>query len=85
MTIEQLTSFFGWCSAINGAILVIWLLVYACCKDWCYNYHQKFLKIDRNTYNALIFGLAGGYKLLWFLFNVVPWISLMIVTCACHY
>ena len=80
MDVSTLTAFFGWCSLINGALLLwssFWILV---APDLTYRIQSWFFKLSRETFDSSIYGLLGVFKILFLVFNLVPWIALTIIT-----
>jgi len=80
MGIEQVRDFFMWCSIINVALLVFSSLMCIWAGGWVYRMHSKFFKISREAFNVAIYSFIGAWKILIILFNVVPWIALLILT-----
>lgn len=78
-TIEFFTSFFGWASVINIAILLWWALFMFFAKDFVYKTHTKWFKISKKTFNAIHYSGIAFYKLTIFVFNLVPYIVLKIM------
>jgi hypothetical protein len=78
MTIETLTSFLMWCMIINVGMLTLMFLICTCGLNWAYKIHSRWFPLPRDTFNAMIYGFIGGYKLLIFFFNVIPYVALRI-------
>lgn len=80
MTVETLRALLGWCSLINIAIMIFWFLMLVSARDWAYRLHEKFFRISRETFTAVQY--AGGlfYKLIVFVFFVIPYLALRIVS-----
>ena len=67
-----------WCSILNAVFLIyIWLMFWLR-HDWIYKLHSKWFKITEQQFDALWYGLLGFYKISVFLFNIVPFIALVI-------
>ncbi len=79
MNIEQIRDFFMWCSIINMSLLVFSSLMCICVGGWVYRMHSKFFHLSREVFNVAIFSFIGAWKILVILFNVVPWIALLII------
>ncbi len=81
MDIEMLTQFFMWCTILNVALLVLAFSVVAFGfgSDFVYRIHSKWFPMPRDTFNAVIYVLIGMYKIFVFVFNIVPWITLLII------
>ena len=80
MSIEQVRDFFLWCSIINVALLLFSSLMCICAADWVHGRHGKFFKISREAFDVAIYSFIGAWKILIIVFNVVPWIALLILT-----
>ena len=80
MTVDIVRGVLGWCSIINMGVLIFWFLGLVFAHDWVYRMHNKFFKIPVETFNAIHY--AGGmcFKLFVFIFNVIPYFALLIVT-----
>ena len=79
MDIQTLTTFFMWCTILNVALLLFSSLMCICAADWAYGIHNKWFSISRETFNVAIYSFLGLYKVLVIVFNVVPYIALLIV------
>ena len=79
MDIQTLTTFFMWCTILNGALLVISALMCLVAMDWVYNMHNKWFKISRETFNVAMYSFLGFLKIVFLIFNVVPYVALLII------
>ena len=79
MDTETLTRFFMWCTIINGGIYCFWLVFLVLTPDLVYQLHRKFFPIPRETYNVVIYSFLGFFKVLFLVFNVVPFVALLII------
>ena len=79
MDIESIREFFMWCTILNLALLLFSSLMCMCMKDWAYKIHSKLFCISRETFNVAFYSFLGIYKLLVFVFSVVPYIALSII------
>ena len=79
MDIQTLTTFFMWCTILNVALLSLSSLMCICAGDWAYRIHSKWFSISRETFNVAIYSFLGLYKVLVFVFNLIPYIALSIV------
>jgi len=77
--IQTLTMFFMWCTIINGGILVLWTTFFVFAPDFVYGIQNKWFPIPRETYDVVIYAFLGLFKVLFFVFNVVPYVALLIV------
>lgn len=79
MDIQTLQSFFMWCTILNLGILMVTGLFLAIGGDFVYWLHVRFFSISRETFDAVIYGWIGLYKIAVIVFNIVPWIALEII------
>jgi len=79
MDIQTLTTFFMWCTILNFALLSLSSLICVCAGDWVYRIHSKWFCISRETFNVAIYSFLGLYKVLVFVFNLIPYVALLIV------
>ncbi|MGD8786236.1 MAG: hypothetical protein PVJ60_02335 [Phycisphaerales bacterium] len=79
MGIESIKAFFMWCTILNLVLLVFSSLILMFAKDWAYRMHSKFFPISREAFNVAIYSFLGLYKIFVFVFNVIPYIALVII------
>ncbi|MEM9424475.1 MAG: DUF6868 family protein [Spirochaetota bacterium] len=77
--ISQITSFLGWCSVINIAMLSVASLMVLAFREGITNFHSKISGIPQPDLARLYLQLLGIYKLGTFLFNIVPYIALQVI------
>jgi hypothetical protein len=68
-----------WCTIINGALLVFSAIMFILASDLAYNVHGKLFPMPRETFNVVIYSFLGVFKIFWLVFNVVPYVALLIV------
>jgi len=79
MDIQSLTSFFMWCTIINSGLLMFWALIYMAAPDLVYRTQSKFFPISREKFEVIFYSLLGFFKMLVIVFNLVPWLALLII------
>jgi hypothetical protein len=79
MNIQKLTTFFMWCTIINGGLLVLMIIVGIIGIDLVYSIHGKLFQIPRETINMVYYLFLGLYKIVWLVFNAVPYVALLII------
>jgi len=79
MDIQILTTFFMWCTIINGALLVLWITMLKLVPDFVYRTQSKWFPISRETFNVVIYSFLGLFKIVFLVFNVVPYVALLII------
>ena len=79
MTIEIIRSALAWCIVINWIILLLWVLFFTLAHDWVYRFHSKWCNISVDKFDAIHYGGILFFKILIFMFNLVPYLALHIV------
>lgn len=79
MDTQTLTTFFMWCTIINGVLFAFWTLMCMCALDWVFRTQSKWFPISRETFNVAIYSFLGLFKIVFLIFNVVPFLALLIV------
>ena len=79
MDIHMLTRFFMWCTILNMGLLVLSSLILAFAGDFVYRIHGKWFPMPRETFNVVIYSIIGMYKIIVFVFCVIPWAVLAII------
>lgn len=82
MSAETLSSVLLAGIAINLAVMLVWFGAWTFAGDSIYRMHTRWFRIERSTYDAITFVLLGGYKIGTWLFFVVPWIALQMVSAS---
>ena len=80
MDIPTLTSFFMWCTIINGGLLIYWSVIIICAPDFIYRIQSKWFPISREAFDIVIYSFLGLFKILFILFNLAPWLALLIIS-----
>jgi len=68
-----------WCTIINGGFLILWTAFSVFTPDLLYRTQSKWFPIPRETFNMVIYSLLGLYKILFLVFNVGPFVALLII------
>lgn len=68
-----------WCTIINGVLLVFWTAMCILAADVLYRMHSKWFSISRETFNVVIYSFLTLAELVFLVFNVVPYVALLIV------
>ena len=79
MTIEMLTRFFMWCTILNGGLFVLWVSMLTLAPDLVYRTQKKWFPLPRETFDVVIYSFLGLFKIIFLVFNVVPYVALLIV------
>ena len=79
MSIQTLTSFFMWCTIINGGLLALWTSMFMVAPDMVYRTQSKWFPIPRETFDMVMYAFLGLFKIVFLVFNAVPYVALLIV------
>ena len=79
MSLQDLRTFFMWCTIINAGLLVVSFLMTALAGGWIHRMHSRWFPISREAWNVTMYALLGGYKTVVVAFNLVPYLALLIV------
>ena len=59
MDIQTLTTFFMWCTIINGIIFALWTVFSIFALDFMYRTQHKWFPIPSETFNVVIYSFLG--------------------------
>lgn len=79
MSIEIARAFFMWCTILNGALLTFTFLVFVFAAEPVSQIHGRMFSISRETFGVVIYTFIIGYKMIWIVFNLVPWLALLLI------
>jgi len=79
MDINALQRFFMWCTIINGASFVFAAMICVFAGDWVFRMQSKWFPVSRDAFNVVIYSLLALFKIVFVVFNVVPYVALLIV------
>lgn len=79
MDLQTLTTFFMWCTIINGGILILWTTFSLLAPNLVYRTQSTFFPIPRETFTVIIYSFIGFFKIVFLVFNLAPYVALLIV------
>ncbi len=79
MELNHLTSFFMWCTIINGALLFLWTAFITFTPNLVYRTQKKWFPMPEETFKTIMYGFLGLFKIFFLIFNLVPYIVLLIM------
>ncbi len=79
MDVPAIRDFLLWCTVINLGILVYWWLMFTFAHDWIKRFHGRWFKVSREQFDAIHYAGMAGFKILIFVFNLVPYLAFVIV------
>jgi hypothetical protein len=68
-----------WCTIINGALLLFWTSISMLAQDLVYRSQNRWFPIPRETFIVVFYWFLGFFKIVFLVFNVVPYVALLIV------
>lgn len=77
--ITSLTSFFGWCSLLNIAVLLFSALCLALFRNTIKKAHSRFFNVSDTKLDILYFKYLAYYKISLLIFNLIPYIALKLM------
>ncbi len=80
MTMQTLKEFFMWCTIINLGLMAYWVLVCMLAPDLVYRVQSKFFPLPRETFDIIIYSFLGLFKIIFIVFNLVPYLALLIIS-----
>ncbi len=80
MTIEILSRILGWATIINLSIITLWFCVFTFYHDAVFRLHSKWFKLSEEKFDTIHYAGMAFYKLATYLFNLVPYLAIKIVT-----
>ncbi len=80
MNIELTRDFLLWCTVINYGLLLVSFLLFVLAHDWMRRIHGRWFRLSNDQYDSLIFAWMGNFKIGIFLFNLVPFVVLSMIT-----
>jgi hypothetical protein len=78
MSLEMLRSTLLWCTLIDYAVLLIWVLLYVFPHGWVYRIWGRWFHLTAEQFDTINFAGIVLYKLGILLFNLAPLAALYI-------
>jgi len=79
MNIETLTTFFMWCTIINASILIYSSIFLCFAPGFIYRIQSRWFSVPREAFNIIAYSYLGLFKVLFFTFNLAPYLALLII------
>ena len=79
MDIQTLTTFFMWCTILNLGVMIAWTIVLASAPDFMYRMQTKWFPMPQETFNVVVYSALGMYRIVFVVFNLVPYVALLLV------
>lgn len=79
MDMQTLTTFFMWCSIINGGILTLWVVIFMIAPDLVFRTQRIWFPLPRESFDMIYYSFLGLFKIFFLFFNLVPFLALLII------
>ena len=79
MSIPTLTTFFMWCTILNLGIMIAWTIVLASAPGFMYRIQTKWFPMPQESFNVVVYSALAIYRIVFVVFNLVPYVALLIV------
>ena len=79
MNIEITRNVLLWCTVINYGVLLLWFLIFIFAHDWMHRLHGRWFRLTVEQFDAIHYTGMAIYKIGIILFNLVPYLALLIV------
>ncbi|KFZ37886.1 hypothetical protein HR45_08560 [Shewanella mangrovi] len=80
MSLTQLVDFFQWMTLINVGLLMFSALMVSSFKSLIFRFHGQMFGLAPEQISLVLYGFLGTYKLLIFVFNLVPYLAMLIIS-----
>jgi len=77
MDTQALTTFFMWCSILNGGLLVLTAMIAVIAPEFIFRAHNRWYRIQREAFDVAMYSFLGVYKIFIFAFSLVPYVALL--------
>ena len=79
MDVQKLKPFFFWCTIINGALLALAILSTIATSEPSMLLQSRWFHVPPETLSVATYVFLGMFKIFWLVFNLVPYLALVIV------
>ena len=80
MNVDFVRDVFLWCTVINYGMLIFWALMFIIAREWMYQLHGRWFRLSTDQFDAIHYAGMAIYKIGIFLFCLVPYVALLIVS-----
>jgi len=78
--LSTITAFLGWCTLLNIGLLTFSTIMISLLNTPIKSIHAKITGVSIEKLDELYFAFLGNYKLAIFVFNLVPYCALKLMT-----
>ena len=75
LTMDNLTTFLGWCTAINAGILLLVLVFFTIYYEWVGKLSARLFGIANDEAKAALFHIFQQYQQAFAILNAVPFLA----------
>ena len=79
MDTDALAAVLGWCTVINFGLLMFWGLIFMAAPGLVYRTQSRWFPFSRETFNVVFYSFLAVFKIVFVVFNLVPYLALRIV------
>ncbi len=79
MDIDKITELFKWMMIINIGLLLFSTFAVITMKSLMLKMHSKMFGVSETQISTIVYAYLGMYKVLIIVFNIVPFIALLII------
>jgi hypothetical protein len=79
MSIEQLTSFFAWCTLLNMAFLISATIALCAMRGFAMSIHSRMFGVSTSDLPNIYFKYLAYFKIAVIVFNLTPYLALRII------
>jgi hypothetical protein len=79
MSIAMARGVLLWCSVINYALLLLWVVLYLAARNWLVRVHGGLFHLKAEMVDTVNYALIVLYKIGILLFNFIPFIVLWLI------
>ncbi len=80
MDLVSVRNFLMWCTILNGCLLVFWTVLVLSVPDLVYATQRRWFPLSREAFGAFMYGFLGFFKLVFIVFNLVPFLAMLIIS-----
>ena len=79
MELSELRTFLMWCTVINMSLLALWTLMLLAAPGTLYATQKRWFPLSQDQFRLFMYGFLALFKILVVIFNLVPWLVLLII------
>ena len=79
MGTQTVTAFFMWCTIINGIMFFLANMMCILAPGWIHRMQGKWFPMPRETFDVVLYSFLGLFKIVFIVFNLVPFVAMLIV------